>query len=616
MNTNAKSTFTSATHKLACIVLAVALCFFGSVPANHQRADALTSNDSSIVSWSGAKQGSNYVFTLETNGSANAAAGKSFQVAYANGATGNNNMFQTIWDASQVKGGWYQDIEGASIATSGTTVTITIPALYFANDNFTVSFGGSSITSAEMAGGASTPSAPEPAPTPNPEPTPAPTPDPEPEPTPTPDPEPTPEPEPTPNPEPEPTPTPDAGNAGNGSANSSKSGIVIDGDFSDWDNVKKYDFQDVDANGNPKGWDTVNKVAMVWDGDWVYLYFESNADEPGAMSGAGPNNNGQFAITTDLGNQTLIQLQRGPQIGGVDGAQVKANNYDWANTPHKWEVAIPASALGDYKETISLGAYLVEPTITGVADLQGSKGGDFNGIVYDGKYDDWTYYPHTTIQYATAGTQEHVADAKGALYADSAQQKLFGHVVTTMPAHLGEDGGEFTAAVSIRINNDNDLMLTPRFIAVDENGNINWNPQLSGLANGTYEFYLTSTTVNGTSKNINDLQADDVIYGKATITVSEDKDEMEWEMDIPTLAANLHSGWGQSKDTVSIDPNDIKEFGAQYGRLGQEWVITAGTSTAPFVGIGLCIACVGGVLGWRRYKANAKAGNAAKPSAA
>lgn len=609
-NTNTKSAFISAARKLACIVLAVALCFFWSVPAKHQRADALTSNDSSIVSWNGAMQGSNYVFTLETNGSANAAAGKSFQVAYANGATGNNNMFQTIWDASQIKGGWYQDIEGASIATSGTTVTITIPASYFANDNFTVSFGGSSITSAEMAGGASTPSVPEPAPTP--------TPEPEPTPTPTPDPE----------PEPEPTPMPDAGsngnanagnssNAGSGSADSSKSGIVINGDFSDWDNVKKYDFQDVDQNGNPKGWDTVNKVAMVWDGDWVYLYFESNADEPGAMSGAGPNNNGQFAITTDLGNQTLIQLQRGPQIGGVNGAQVKANNYDWANTPHKWEVAIPASALGDYKETISFGAYLIEPTITGVADLQGSKGGDFNGIVYDGKYDDWTYYPHTTIQYATAGTQEHVADAKGALYADSAQQKLFGHTVTTMPAHLGEDGGEFTAAVSIRINNDNNLMLTPRFIAVDENGNINWNPQLSGLADGTYEFYLTSTTVNGTSKNINDLQADDVIYGKATITVSEGKDEMEWEMDIPTLATNLHANGGQSKDTVSIDPNDIKVFEAQYGRLGQQWVTTAGTSTAPFVGIGLCVACVGGVLGWRRYKANAaKAGNAAKTSAA
>ena len=145
-------------------------------------------------------------------------------------------------------------------------------------------------------------------------------------------------------------------------------------------------------------------------------------------------------------------------------------------------------------------------------------------------------------------------------------------------------------------------MLTPRFIAVDANGDINWNPTLSGLADGTYEFYLTSTTVDGTSKNINDLKADDVIYGRAKITIGEGQDEMEWEMDIPTLAKNLHTGWGQSKNTVSIDPNDIKVFESQYGRLGQQWVTTAGVSTAPYVGIGLCAVGVAGVYGYRRRK--------------
>lgn len=249
-------------------------------------------------------------------------------------------------------------------------------------------------------------------------------------------------------------------------------------------------------------------------------------------------------------------------------------------------------------------------------DLQGSTGGDFNGIIYDGKYDDWTYYPHTTIEYATSGTQEHVVDSKGALYADSEQQKLFGHVVTTMPEHVQSAGQDLTEAISIRINNDDDLMLTPRFIAVDADGNIDWSPQRSGLPDGTYEYYLTSTTVDGTSKNINDLKADDVIYGKAKVTISEGKNETEWEIDIPTLAANLHTGWGQSKDTVSIDPNDIKMFEAQYGRLGQQWITTAGTSTAPLIGIGLCLACVGGVLGWRRHKAKRSAADKAQTAAA
>lgn len=564
--------FRAFAHKAICI-LAAALIALWSAPAG---ALALSSSDSAVKSWDVVKTDSSYVFTIEFDGSPCA---KSFAIAYDDNHQGNNNLFQTTWDCSEVKGDYYQNIDGASITKDGSTVTVTIPKSYFANDDFTVSFGGSSIKSSDIAqagadsSGSSTGKGDE-----------------------------------------------DSGKGDSGASSSGKddskddkepatyNGIKIDGDFSDWDAVKKYDFSDIDINGNKKNWSTVDKVAMVWDGDWIYLYFESSNDNPSAMSGAGPHNNGQFAITTDLGNQTLIQLQQGPSVAGVNGAKIAANNYDWAKTPHKWEVAIPASSLGYYKETIDFGLYKVEPAIKDVADLKGSKGGDFDGIVYDGKYDDWNYYPHSTIEYATSGTQEHVVDSRAALYADSEQGKLYGHVVTSMPAHLDEAGGEFTHAVSIRVNGNDDLMLTPRFIAVDESGNINWNPTLEGLQEGTYEFYLTSTTVNGTSKNINSLQADDVIYGKATITVGKDgKDEMEWEIDIPTLAANLHKGWGQSKDTVSTDPSSIKLFEAKYGRLGQEWVRTAGTSTAPFVAIALCVAVVAVVwaLRSRRQKKSA-----------
>ncbi len=597
------------------IVLALLLCAW-MLPGGMRQAYALTSSDSGVLSWNGVKQGDSYVFTIEANGSVNNAGSKTFSIVYSNGAQGNNNAFQTTWDCSEVKGGWYQNIDGASIETAGSTVTISVPASYFANDDFTVSFGGSSITSAEMSGGSSVV---------------------------------------------EPTPTPGSGaggesgstdaSGGNESAGGSESGgssagsgfgsdnsgeassgegggtsgtyhgIVIDGDFSDWDAVTKYDVKDVDQNGNPKGYDTVDEIAMVWDGDWVYLYFcdyGTKADwDPSvrqgnwnSVCGAGPHGNGQFAITTDLGNQTLIQLDGSsgePKVNGVDGAMVAVNNKEYYGAPHKWEVAIPASKLGNYTESISFGMYQVAPTITGVTDLQGSKGGEFNGIVYDGNYDDWKYYPHTTIQYATSGTSEHVVDSKGALYADSAQQKLFGHASTSMPEHLSERGGEFTSAVSIRINDDDELMLTPRFAAVDADGNINWSPQLSGLGDGTYEFYLFSSTCWGNSQNINNLNSSDVCYGKATVTIKDGQQDMEWYMDIPTLAANLHADGGQDKNTTSIDPSDIKKFETQYGRLGQQWVTTAGTSTAPFIGIGLCLAAVAGAYAYRRRKRRAAA---------
>lgn len=386
-------------------------------------------------------------------------------------------------------------------------------------------------------------------------------------------------------------------------------GIEIDGEFDDWSAVAK---TSVDEN---KGWSTVDEVAMVWDGDWVYLYFCAYGEDQGwaitgnwdSVCGAGPHNNGQYVITTDLGRETLIQLvnQNGtPAVSGISDAQVAVNNTERDKAPHMWEVAIPASELGAYQQTISFGIYQGETLVENVADLQGAVGGEFEGIVYDGLYDDWTYYPHTLINYTTSGTQETVVDAEGALYSEGTS--LYGHVVTEMPAHLEEAGGEFTSAVTIKINNDTDLEFCPRFIAVDSEGNIDWNPSLSGLADGTYEFYMTSTTVDGTSQNINDLQADDVIYGTMIVTISEGKDEMEFVIDIPTLAANLHSGNGQSKETVSIDPADIKTISAQFGRIGQEWITTAGTSTLPVLNVLLCLAALG--LGWFLEKKGRRAG--------
>ena len=80
-------------------------------------------------------------------------------------------------------------------------------------------------------------------------------------------------------------------------------GITIDGDFSDWDAVAKYD-----TNQN-----ALDEVAMVWDGDMIYLYFGMNGNSDGAgnwneVSWSGPNGTGVFAITTDLGKTLKFQL--------------------------------------------------------------------------------------------------------------------------------------------------------------------------------------------------------------------------------------------------------------------------------------------------------------------
>ena len=368
-------------------------------------------------------------------------------------------------------------------------------------------------------------------------------------------------------------------------------GITIDGDFSDWDAVAK-----VSVNEN-KGWDTVDEAAMVWDGDYIYLYFMAAGDANGAgnwtsVCGAGPHNNGQYVITTDLGRMLLIQLKQDGTVGGIDGAHAAINNKEWFGAPHMWEVAIPSDELPQYNNTISFGLYQGQTFVSDVANLQGNPdAGDekFEGITYDGLYGDWDYYPHELIQYATSGTQEHVDDAEAAMY--SSNGKLYAHVVTNMPAHLQEAGGEFTAAVTIRINSDKNFY--PQFVAVDAAGNINYNAKILGLAPGTYEFYMIDSQGWKTATNISQFDESDdsneygnpyhnAVFGRMYVTVSPSEDHMEYEVDLTTLAAKF-----------GMEPDNIETLHGQWGRIGQQWVTTAGTPTGAGMGLFLCLSTTG-----------------------
>ena len=158
----------------------------------------------------------------------------------------------------------------------------------------------------------------------------------------------------------------------------------------------------------------------------------------------------------------------------------------------QWEIAVPKDKLPIYNKTISFGLYLSEPFVKDVANLKDDGSNDSSDgnydIAYDGLYGDWNKYPHTTIQYATPGTHEHVADASAAIYCDGTQ--LFGHVETPMQAHLTEAGGELTQAITIKFNDNWSQVFYPRMETVDSDGNINWNSQKGGLSEGTYEFYI------------------------------------------------------------------------------------------------------------------------------
>lgn len=358
-------------------------------------------------------------------------------------------------------------------------------------------------------------------------------------------------------------------------------GIVIDGEFGDWDAVTKH------PAAEPHGW--LDSAALVFDGDMVYIYIK---EAPGCdASNCGTHQNGQYAIVTDLNKTLLVQLNQDGTVSGINGATA-------SHVGSQWEIAIPASALPEYLESISFGLYQLRPFfVEGVVNLDGSTGGSFDGIVYDGNYRDWDYYPHTLIQYDTAGIQEHVVDGEGALWSSDAT--LYGHVVTEHPDHLEEGGGEFAYAVSITFNGNRDYdpnsNFYPRLVAVDGNGNINWNPTFP-LGKGTYEFYLASTDTWATSTNINDLHEPDQLYGRMIMTIGDDKDECEFIVDLKLLA-----------EKFGCDASDFKLIEAQFGRIGQEWISTAGSSSGAWLGIGLSVAAVGAVLYWRKKRSGTAA---------
>lgn len=376
-------------------------------------------------------------------------------------------------------------------------------------------------------------------------------------------------------------------------------GIVIDGNYEDWDAVTKYEAECSEEAHHT--YDCLDYAACVFDGDYVYFYLQDG--ESGNAAGAGVFSNGRYAITTDMGRRLVFQIStaNGGSVSGIAGAEAKYFGDEW-------EIAVPTSELPKYKESISFGLYQQDPFISDIVNLQGTNHdeavGEFQGIVYDGLFGDWDAYPHTLIQYATAGTQTNRPDGEGALYAENAT--LYGHVVSSMDAHLAESGGEFASAVSIYFNGDHEFHgdytnnLYPTLVAVAEDGTINWSPKTSQLAKGTYEFYIAD--IRGQYQrdkitNISQLPDHEKFFGKMSVTITDTHDEMEFYIDLEQVAKYLSTYSG-----TTIEASDFKMIEAKFGKIGNEILVAAGASTGPYMGIGICTAAVAAVLLKRRHK--------------
>lgn len=356
-------------------------------------------------------------------------------------------------------------------------------------------------------------------------------------------------------------------------------GITIDGDFTDWAPVAKSAASDPNQG--------LESVAAVWDGDSLYIYIKEVQGSLGAYH-AGSHSNGKFALTTDCGYTQLIQFNYDGTISSsISGISSK-------HVGSEWEIAIPTSGIASYKQSVSFGLYLADPMLSGITNMNSSSSGTtikkFSNIVYDGNFSDWTYYPHTVIEYDTPGTQETIVDGEGALY--SSGDTLYGHVYTQMADHTQEGGGEFTQAVTFNLNG---TTFYPRFFIADSNGNIKtWDPK--NLPAGDYTLYIVDIAkgYDGIT-NISQMDGSDPwgrnILGQMKVSLSSGRDECEFYLDYEALAQHYN-----------CDATDFKEVTAQFGRIGHEELYTAGASSGPWGGVLLSIGSVLGVFAFRRKK--------------
>ena len=321
--------------------------------ADWQNVASRASNASNVDSWKVAysPDGNTVYFCFSGNAGTEwdyNFTGNRFELAYADGAKGEDSSISVAAYKdganikSTVKNGWYGDISGASSVVTNEahgnnagpyTVEMAVPRSFFHSPDFTVTFGGTSVNAADIQqlDGKSVVQETKPV----------------------------------------------------------YSGISIDGNYADWAAVAKTEASC--PNSAHPG--CLSMAAAVYDGDWFYIYIKDGKGSN--ASGAGTHSNGKFAIISDLGYETDIQLTTAPEIKGVNGAQV-------AYVGSEWEIAIPRDQLPKYEQSLSFHFYLGDALVKDIVNLQADSGNNlenlFAGVVFDGADEEWDDYGQTTIQ--------------------------------------------------------------------------------------------------------------------------------------------------------------------------------------------------------------------------
>jgi len=369
------------------------------------------------------------------------------------------------------------------------------------------------------------------------------------------------------------------------------SGIVIDGDFSDWQSVATPIYSVTDNS-------YITEVSAIWDGDYVYVYVKENPNYfEGNIAMAAHTNNGIFVLQTDKNRQTSFYFYRnfdGSIWIGNDQGYVALSGTDGAYSDHMYELAIPISQIygGDAASSINFGIYNATDNpliyVSGLTNRQGTTTETVDsgkGIAYDYDFSDWDSYGASIL----SGNYYYDSGANGASALYYSDGIIYGHVEEYSRSYSGNDMTPFYLA----INGNHRNLLGFSAWQVDSYGNVGWRYDDVTLPVGSYEYYLFDDDFRG-GRNISNSRVDAHWYGKIYIVVNKDGSvECEFYIDAEKVA-----------EYFGVDITDLKKIEGRFPGVGRQWVALAGTSSGAVVGILLCIAVVGSVRMYKKRKKN------------
>ncbi|MBR1571321.1 MAG: hypothetical protein IJ655_01125 [Lachnospiraceae bacterium] len=365
-------------------------------------------------------------------------------------------------------------------------------------------------------------------------------------------------------------------------------GIVIDGDFADWNTIAKTQYIDP----------ALPESAAVWDGENVYVYLHEQGVWEGTAGTVGPKSNGMYCIETSDGTKTSFVIRKDGAYLITDRGNI---NLEMSYKDRQYEVQIPVSELNGINKTTSTLSVAIQGDSYGEAgsgmayiaqglvnlnppfDYEDTTAGQLKKITYDYDFSDWEGYKKTVIEYSSSG--KNGSDSAAALYSDG--DYLFGYV-DYYAAYYNDQFNQIYMTINDGVNkkwyNHDDssrVMFTLR--SVDASGNVNWNSQAVGLEEGDYEYHIFDNAHAGYNNS------DKYDYGRAFVHVDKTgRAQIEYYIDIAKLVNVVN----EAPYSWHIKQSDIKMYHMAYPRIGTEWVSSAGASSGPILGIVLCIMSV------------------------